>query len=181
MNEIWKPIIGFVGFYEVSNCGRVRSVDRTLKQIRHGKECNVFLKGIDIKPSAETNKYLGVTLYKKNIGKRRNIHCLVAETFIGGIRSGDEVNHLDHNKQNNTLENLEIVSRRANQDYSMVRYKMAKKLNRDQVLQIKYALAWGEKSAALAKQFGVSRININAISFGKTWRHVNLSDLAQHD
>ena len=88
--EIWKDIVGFNG-YEVSNLGRVRS----------------FHKGGRILSPGLVSGYLQVNLY---CGGKRNqmyVHRLVAETFIPNPESKSEVNHIDGNKSNNRVENLE--------------------------------------------------------------------------
>jgi hypothetical protein len=102
MQEEWREIHEMG--YEVSNLGNVRrSVDGVNTAIGRIKT-----------PSLSGNGYLIVGLFKN--GKRKNVlvHRAVAEAFIGHIDNSREVNHIDGNKLNNKLENLEIVSRSQN-------------------------------------------------------------------
>jgi hypothetical protein len=102
-NEIWKTIEGF-GDYEVSNLGRVKS-------FKFGKE--------RILKSRNRNGYLAVDLWKECKRTTKNIHQLVAIAFLNHKVCGMEkvVDHIDMNKTNNNLNNLQIVSFRENVSY----------------------------------------------------------------
>lgn len=115
MIEIWKPIKGFEGFYEVSNIGRVKSVDRFIDN--NGTPQKIFGK---IKtPQDNGHGYLWVQLYRNNKGTYKYVHRLVAEAFIPNPDNKPQVNHLDYNKQNNCVNNLEWVTAKENNEYSM--------------------------------------------------------------
>jgi len=111
--EIWKDIPGYEGLYQVSNFGRVRSLDRYIVISDKKKR---FYKSKMINGSIADNGYKRVTLSKN--GKRfyQNIHKLVAEAFLGHKPSfyNEVVNHIDSNKENNFVYNLEVVSPRRN-------------------------------------------------------------------
>ena len=107
MIEVWKDVINFEGLYQISNLGRVRSVDRTLPHKIHG---TWTLKGKILKPCRSNGNYLFVILFdlnKKTFAKK--IHRMVAETFIlnDDIENKTQVNHIDGNKENNAVTNLE--------------------------------------------------------------------------
>lgn len=106
--EEWRPVMGWEGYYEVSNLGRVRSLDR---------EINGYVKsGRILKPQDNGHSYLNVGLHAPNkIDKHAYVHILVATAFIPNPDKLEEVNHKDFNKQNNSIENLEWVTRRDNQ------------------------------------------------------------------
>ena len=104
--EIWKDIEGYEGLYQVSNKGRIKS----LNYKRTGKE------GI-LKGKADKNGYLIVFLYKNRKPKPFLIHRLVAEAFIPNVNDLPEVNHIDENKENNHVENLEWCTRKYNMNY----------------------------------------------------------------
>ena len=121
--EVWKDVVGFEGFYKVSNKGNVYSVERISLNGRK-------IGGIILKPSPDTIGYLQVALYKN--GKRQNklIHRLVTEAFIPNPENHPEVNHLDEVKDNNNVENLEWCDTRYNLNYGTARQRAAKKTSK---------------------------------------------------
>lgn len=104
MEEIWKDIKGYEGLYQVSNLGRVKS----LNYMKTGKEKI-------LKPVSTPDGYLKVNLYSGKCCTKR-IHRLVAEAFIEIPKL--EVNHLNGNKEDNTIENLEWCTHPENERYS---------------------------------------------------------------
>lgn len=102
--EIWKDICEFEGFYQVSDKGRVRSLDRVI----WNKASNAFqsLKGKVLKP-VDNGDYWCVDLRNGDKNRRASVHRLVAETFLPNLEKLEYVNHKDENKRNNRLENLE--------------------------------------------------------------------------
>lgn len=105
LNIEWKPIKGYEGLYEVSNDGRVRR----LKFI-NGK--HNFEKIKECKQTLNTWGYMTVNLSKDGKGNTKRVHKLVANAFIG--ESDLQVDHIDGNKQNNRLDNLEYVTPKEN-------------------------------------------------------------------
>ena len=113
MSEIWKEVPDFEGLYEVSNYGNVRSVDRT---VNHHKGLQ-SLKGKPKKPSLSTSGYLKVSLYKDNKNHNRYIHRLVITAF-SSEEEQETVNHIDGNKLNNHISNLEWVTDKENNNHA---------------------------------------------------------------
>lgn len=110
INEEWKPVVGYEGLYEVSSYGRVRSLDRYVK----GKGKSYWLrKGRVLSPGIKDDGYLVVRLQ----GRMFYIHRLVAQAFISSIDNLPEVNHLDEDKTNNRVENLEWCYHKYNMNY----------------------------------------------------------------
>ena len=95
MEEIWKDIEGFEGHYQVSNTGKVRSIK--------------FNKIKELKPYKETKRCGYMSVYLRLPGQKytKKVHRLVAEAFIPNPNGFPEVNHIDENKENNCVENLE--------------------------------------------------------------------------
>lgn len=111
MGEVWKDIKGYEKLYQVSNLGRVKSLERTVKCFYRG---NKNKKEIILKQNFR-NFYLCVGLNKDRCRKIFDIHRLVAINFIRDILIGEEVDHIDRNKINNNLLNLRICTHSENQ------------------------------------------------------------------
>lgn len=111
--EIWKPVIGYEGLYEVSNHGRVKSLDRIVKKSDGSKRT---VNERILKVSIGTHGYLIVNLWHQGIKKNKKIHQLVAESFLNHTRCGMKlvVNHINFDRKDNRVENLEIVTNREN-------------------------------------------------------------------
>ena len=102
--EIWKPVYGYEGWYEVSNFGRVRSLDRTIVQ-RNGVA--ITAKGQLMWQRKRKDNYFEVKLGKRNNRKAFLVHRLVAIAFIPNPNNFKYVNHIDENRGNNCVWNLE--------------------------------------------------------------------------
>jgi hypothetical protein len=112
MDEIWKDIKGHEGLYQVSNLGRVKSLKR---EVFHRKG-NLNIKERILKPhksGLKNNIYYDVFLSNQVI-KQIKIHRLVAETFLGNPDKKEQINHVDGNKLNNNVDNLEWVTAKEN-------------------------------------------------------------------
>ena len=107
MIEEWRKIVGYEGLYEVSSLGRVRSLDRY-------DERNCFREGRILKLYTSRVGYLRVQLSLNSKKKMYLVHRLVAEAFIPNPDNLPEVNHLDEDKTNNRVENLEFCDRKYN-------------------------------------------------------------------
>lgn len=105
MKEVWKDIKNFKG-YQVSNFGNIRSVDRESIQWNGHKNIKVLYKGKMLKKQT-TKGYLTAVLWKDKKMYNKKIHRLVAEAFISNPNEYPIVNHIDGNKKNNNVANLE--------------------------------------------------------------------------
>ena len=131
MKEIWKAIAGYEGLYEVSNFGRVRSIDRYVPHKTFGKK---FCKGYMMATHINNAGYVTVNLCKINRYRSFDIHRLVAIAFLDNPDGLPEVNHIDENKKNNHVENLEWVTKSENNMHGTKRERHAAQIKRS-VLQ----------------------------------------------
>jgi len=112
MKEIWKDIPGYEGYYQVSNLGRVRSLDRVV----NGRWGNTRFKGRVLKPFTSKNDYPQVDLWRDGRGGSMKVHKLVAMAFLNHKPCGykEVVDHIDNDKTNNSLDNLQLITNREN-------------------------------------------------------------------
>lgn len=114
MNEIWKDINGYNGLYQISNLGRVKSLNKSII-----KKLQTNEKG-----------YLKVTLANNKKRKTYFVHRLVALHFIPNINNLPQINHKNENKCDNRVENLEWCDNRYNCNYGVHNTKISQKLKR---------------------------------------------------
>ena len=115
MEEIWKPVKGFEGYYEVSNLGMVRSIDRVV--VDTVRNCERLLKGKVLIQKDNGNGYKNVSFCKEHKIYNKYVHRLVAEAFIPNKDDLPQVNHKDEDKSNNRVDNLEWCTSFYNNEY----------------------------------------------------------------
>lgn len=111
--EIWKDIKDYEGLYQVSNLGNIKSLKRTVK-ISKSKEKYKEVPECILKPCHTKKGYLYVTLANNGIVKNARVHKLVANAFIPNSNENLQINHIDGNKENNNVNNLEWVTCKEN-------------------------------------------------------------------
>ena len=114
MNEIWKDVIGYEKYYQISNFGNLRSKDRESK---NGKGV-IIIKQKNLKPQPNSSGYLRFSLKCNNIERKIFIHRMVALAFVENSDNKPQVNHKDSNYLNNHSDNLEWVTIRENFDHA---------------------------------------------------------------
>lgn len=134
MLETWKPVKSYEGYYEVSNLGRVRSVERTIliKNNQYRKYKSVMLK-----PTLDTHGYMSVSLVRDNKAKTHTIYRLMAEAFIPNPDNLPCVNHKDGNKLNDDIFNLEWCTYSEN-----IKHAYKNHLKRSGEQHCKHKLTW---------------------------------------
>lgn len=174
-HEAWKPIPGYEGLYEVSNLGRVRSLDRVEYYVRGGRKRKGRLLKLFL-----SHGYKRVVLSVDGKQRKVMVHNLVLSAFVGPRPASFQTNHIDGNKTNNVLENLEWVTARENimhavatglKDTAGEQHPMAK-LTDQQVIEIRAMDALGARRRDLALLFGVKYITIYDIVTRRHWRHL---------
>lgn len=173
MIEEWRPVVGCEGLYEVSNFGRVRSLDRWVKANSGRRRTGV--RYFTPSSSGKNKKYKRVLL--RNPDKQRPVHHLVLEAFVGSRPENCEARHLDGDPSNNRLDNL-AWGTKAENEADKVRHgtilrgiaNPASKLTEGDVLAIR---ASNEKQADLAEAYGVTQPVISAIRLRKIWKHID--------
>jgi predicted RNA binding protein YcfA (HicA-like mRNA interferase family) len=182
--EKWRDIKQFEG-YEVSNLGRVRGKDRLVKR----KTGYCFIKGRELKQVFNKKGYPEVRFRKKG-SHTRSVHRLVADAFILNCNNKLQVNHIDGNKLNNRIDNLEWVSNSENQLHA---YRLGlqpsrageknnkAKITDSQVTQIKLSYNLGKSIFEVSKETGISLGIIRDIIYLRTWKSNKTSILKRDD
>ena len=164
--EIWKPIPGYEGLYEVSNKGRVKSLERDIicknGVKRHYKER--IMNG-----SLDTRGYLQVSL-GNNKGERKFlwVHQIVATTFIPNPENKPQVNHKDEVKTNNCVDNLEWMTAKENSNYGTRNERVIKAISKPIMQYTKDGILIKVYPSVkeAAHQLGLSRSNISSAARG---------------
>lgn len=173
----WRPVVGFEGRYEVSACGRVRRCARTVLQ-DNGHTYQVAQKELSQVAAGHRRGYLGVGL---KVGRKTNrvklVHRLVASAFVANPDNLPDVNHKNLDKHDNSVGNLEWVSKTANQEHAAKRGrfhgqtnpKARFKLAPCDVESIHEDLRTGRSQWQVAERHGISQSMVSMIKTGKSW------------
>ena len=166
MEEIFKDVKGYEGYYEVSNLGRVRSTS---------------YKGTRILKHSLKSRYKIVVFCINQIKVHKLVHRLVAEAFIPNPNNYSIVNHIDGNRKNNEVSNLEWCTPLYNTQHAkshnlLNRYedRPAAKLTKEKVLLIPELINLGATTDDLKNLFNVSRRCIDNIFEGKNWTDLGI-------
>lgn len=119
IDEIWRDIKGFEGYYQISNIGNVKSLNRFITCMNNGTECKRFISEKILKQHIDCDGYCRINLIKDGCEKGFGVHRLVAEAFILNPENKPTVNHIDGNKQNNHVDNLEWATYQEQNDHAV--------------------------------------------------------------
>lgn len=183
MIEEWRKVVGWDG-YEVSNSGQVRSVDRTVTRADGTKQT---VRGSLLTRSLNSSGYWRVRLSNDALGRRSmaRVHRLVAQAFLPNPNNLPEVNHIDCDRTNASVENLEWVTASQNRSHGVafgavvVPHRHGSdancaKLTEDAVRQARIDLANGSSIKGLARKHGVHPKTMRRALRGISWAHVPL-------
>ena len=115
IEEEWRDIEGYVGIYQVSNLGRVKSLDR-MRTTKTGRKS--FIKGRVITPEKSKDGYVSIKLNNNGMSKKKILHRIVAKAFIPNPENKPYVNHIDYDRTNAKASNLEWCTPKENVHHS---------------------------------------------------------------
>ena len=174
--ELWKPIEGYEGFYEISNKGRVKSLSRIFTR-KDGRRYTVKEKIIN--PTADKDGYLRIELNKIGTPKKHFIHRLVGIAFIDNPKGKPQINHVDFDTKNNNVENLEWVSIQENIDHNVKNHRLKNqnginnpniKINEETVLLIRKLRKQNKTIEEIADISKTTPSNVRNIVYNYTWK-----------
>ena len=173
-NEIWKDVVGYEGLYQVSNQGRVKSLER---KDRFGR----IVKGRTLKPGVKNSGYLFVGLYAGGKKKMFFVHRLVCQAFHENPYSKPQVNHLNEDKTDNRACNLEWATAKENLNHGTHNERMVKTLSKpicQYTLDEKIVKTWASLTEVKRKT-GFSQGNISEVAngnrktaYGFIWKYI---------
>lgn len=175
--EEWKDVEGYEQIYQVSNTGKVKSLDRYVK--REGTS-DLFIKGRILKEGSN-GKYKTVNLCKDNITQNKYIHRLVAKAFVENPNNKKQVNHIDENILNNNSNNLEWVTSKENMNHSKFKIydslpkgenSFFAKLDNINVLTIYTFKQESYNNKFFSVLYNVHPSVISNVRRGKKWKHL---------
>lgn len=176
-NEIWKDIKGFEGYYQASSYGRIRSCDRYITE-KTGKVN--FLKSRILKNNIGDDGYYKVVLQKYGKAYYFRVCRLIAQTFLENSGNKPQVNHIDGNKLNDHVTNLEWNTVQENITHSIQsglkpvgENSFNAKLKETDIIRIRYL--YDNKinnQNELARMYNVTQVNIGQIVRRKSWKHI---------
>lgn len=176
--EIWKEVIGFEG-YKVSNLGRVMVMDR----VKYINNIPRKMKNRIMSVQTHHSGYCNITLVNNNLKKTFTIHRLVALTFIDNPNNLKTVNHINGDKKDNRITNLEWMSQLENNKHARLtglkdnhygENNPKSILNKDQVLEIRefYSKNKQTKKKDLAKKYNISLSCLVHIINKTSWKDI---------
>jgi len=174
MEEIWKDIKGHEGLYQVSNLGRVKSLER-VDRLGRSVEEKV------LKNKNHSAGYHQIVLFNFGIKRRFYIHRLVAGAFIPNTECKPQVNHIDGDKLNNRVENLEWCTQSENIKHAFKNglssqkgeRNATSKLTKKQVLDIRKMYATGEYTQKnIADEYRTVQATISSVIRRVNWKHI---------
>lgn len=183
-NEIWKDIPNYEGYYQVSNMGNVRSLDReNLRRDKWGNISKFRRKGSTIKNKLNNyNKYF-VSLSKNGIKQEYHVARLVLKSFTGPPNENEECCHKNDIQTDDRLDNLYWGTREDNIKDKFINGKIVRgslvgtsKLKKGEVWLIKKLLKSKIRKSVISKMFNVTRQLIRHIEKENVWKHIKLNE-----
>ena len=169
MKEIWKDIKDYEGLYQVSNLGRIKRIGKYKNQFTSWESNKILTNNIG------TDGYYHIMLSKDNKKRMYLVHRIVAKTFIGE-QDNKQVNHIDGNKLNNNINNLEYCSARDNLIHALNLGLKKRKIPLEKYEYIYNENKKGKSYKKLAKEFNVGKTKIyDIIQIEKEKKNENMA------
>jgi hypothetical protein len=179
MEEIWKDIEGYEGLYQVSNLGRIKSLPKMVSGNHYRGERII---------GSSSGFYNRVCLYKNNKAKSIRIHRLVAKAFIPNLENKPEINHVNGNRLDNRVENLEWATPKENMRHAFdtglnkgpnvngnqqgEKHPISK-LTEIQIIEIRRLYKEGGISQSqIGRKFGITQAHTGKIINKILWKHI---------
>ena len=170
--EEWRPVVGFESAYEVSSLGRIRGFIGSQGRVRKIPRL--------LHPRVSKSGYPIVTIKRLDYKKSRSVHSLVARAFLGPRPEGHQVNHIDLNRQNAALSNLEYLTCGDNLRHSYRAGTMTRKgeanscakIDENSVAAIVLMSKAGANQFQIADKFKIHQSTVSDVLSGRTWAHV---------
>lgn len=178
--EEWRPVQGFEGIYEVSNRGGFRTLEHHVTFPWNGREFTKLVRARIHKQHLTDRGYVKLTLKHKGIQTHEFVHRMVARAFIPNPHNLPVVNHLNSNRADNRVENLEWCTLFDNIQHG-IKYGQGHHygelhgrsiLTDEGVLSIRSRLAQGHSVRSLAEEYRVSDTTIYKVKLGQSWTHL---------
>lgn len=180
--EVWKPIANYEDSYQVSNFGRVKRLGR----VEHLNHCDRYYSDLILKPSVHPAGYLQVELKVGQKSRYAGIHRLVAETFLPNPLNLPQINHIDGDKHNNTVDNLEWCSCQDNIRHAMAsglrkhpekgKHRPPKQVECIETGEIFSNIVQAARKLGISYHYLADRINKNKPCHGLTFRIINAEE-----
>lgn len=173
--ENWKSVVGYEGFYEVSDAGSIRTVER-LQESYGGRS---WIKPPQLRKSTFDGRYMVITLAKLGTRKRFYVHDLVLTAHVSERPKGMQGCHGDRNGKNNVLLNLRWDTPGANNEdkrghgtLPMGESHGMNKYTEESILAVKVMINQGLNSTEIETATGIHRCTVAAVRSGRQWAHL---------
>lgn len=172
--EIWKDVPGYVGKYQVSNLGNIRSLDRI---VVGGKWGSYIRKGTPISRFDDGSGYWYVNLSNGTCARKTAVHRLVLLAFVGEPEEGMQACHCDGSRSNASLSNLRWDTGKANMADKIAHGTTQRGERSPQAVlslqQVQEILSCKDSSIKMGARLGVASSTIRAVRLGQNWKHAH--------
>lgn len=166
--EVWRDIPGYEGVYQVSDMGRVKSLERVIMR-SNGIPRLIRERMLALSPSNKQG-HLSANLSVDGVLRPRKVHSLVMLAFVGPRPAGCEIRHLNSNHTDNRLCNLSYGTKSENMiDAAKLQRCSHQKLTPRQVEEIRERLRTGEPQSYIAKEYGITQTAVSNIKMRKSY------------